>query len=704
MSAPPFEVDHARLRRLLDASARIGASQDPARPGLDRRALAPNDLAGRAWLKKIAVDLGLSVHEDAAMNVHFRLGWPEDEDDGANPTPARPAVVTGSHHDAVGGGGALDGALGVVAGIEALARVRELQRSGALPARLTYPLEVVDFTDEEGRFGGMFGSMCTAGTIDADALLKLKDVAGAGAAQTLADARGRGETAAQAARNAVAQARYARGSVRAYVELHIEQGPVLDTAGETLGVVSGICGLWKARWTLTGQANHAGTTPMRLRRNAFEGCAAVQGAIPALLERHGNANGATVCTIGAVNVVPNVPNVVPGVCVFTTEVRDEDPAVLAAMQAALRAQLRDVAERFGLGCEVHVMSDMAPVAADRAVMGVLRRECARAGVAKARVMPSGAAHDAQQMANVGPMGMLFVPSIDGVSHHHSERTHFADVARGASVLLNALVALATGAADGAAAARALEAELDDGGDDNNDGAAAAAGGASGEAAAAAARSTAASHTALLCIDLQDMSPTSAREGTDFDDASVAAFRAGLPPVLARVRAAQEAARALRGCEVVHCRIMSKTRDGRDRSALHKRMQIHVPPSAVPGGASSSSSSQQGRWLDGVAPAGDELVFNKTGSNAFCTTNIHYVLGNVGVRSLVCCGVLTDECVAGTVKAACDLGYACTVLEDACLAGAPERHAGAIATLRRFARVTSTAAWLAEVGHGRKAAL
>ena len=197
------------------------------------------------------------------------------------------------------------------------------------------------------------------------------------------------------------------------------------------------------------------------------------------------------------------------------------------------------------------------------------------------------------------------------------------------------------------------------------------------------------NVALLCIDLQEMPPTTSREDVDFSTADVAAFEAGKGTLLQNVKSAQCHARD-NGMEVVHCKITSMTKDGRDRSRLHKRMGIHVPPPS----AGAQGSSAAGSWMSGVGPRDDEIVFLKTGSNAFVCTNIDYVLKNMGIDRLVCCGVLTDECVAGTVKAACDLGYECTVLEDACLAGSLERHRGSIMTLARFASVCSTAAWVA----------
>lgn len=185
--------------------------------------------------------------------------------------------------------------------------------------------------------------------------------------------------------------------------------------------------------------------------------------------------------------------------------------------------------------------------------------------------------------------------------------------------------------------------------------------------------------ALLCIDLQNMPPTTARQGVDFDTSEVESFETQLPQTLVQVKTAQDYARA-RGLELVHCRIESRTMDGRDRSLLHRRMGIHVPPGSA-------------QWLPGVEPEGDEIVFNKTGSNAFCCTNIEFVLKNLQITTLVCCGVLTDECVAGTVKAASDLGYNCLVLTDACQAAVPERHTAALKTLSRFATLSTTDEWL-----------
>ena len=253
-------VNRERLRRLLDESSAIGL--DPAAgPGLYRAALSEPDTEGREWLVSTMKDIGLEVFTDGALNIHGRL---------SSGTASKSVVMTGSHHDTVRGGGRLDGALGVIAGIECLARIKEL----GVP--LKHGLEVVNFTDEEGRFGGMLGSMCLAGKLSPKEILGMSSHDGQRAAALLALRSGlKPESGAQqsqkameeAAAKAAADAAYGSDQVHAYVELHIEQGPVLDAAGESVGVVSGICGLWKVQAVLCGQANHAGTTPMAMRKS-----------------------------------------------------------------------------------------------------------------------------------------------------------------------------------------------------------------------------------------------------------------------------------------------------------------------------------------------------------------------------------------------------------------------------------------------------
>ena len=182
-------------------------------------------------------------------------------------------------------------------------------------------------------------------------------------------------------------------------------------------------------------------------------------------------------------------------------------------------------------------------------------------------------------------------------------------------------------------------------------------------------------TALLSIDMQNFPPTTNRDGVDFTEEDVKSYPHRLESVKRNAKQVLKHARA-KGMEVVFCRIVSKTKDGRDRSLLHKHMGIHVLP----------HGDKRAQFLRGIGPKGDEMVFNKTGSNAFEVTNLDYVLKNVGIKKLIVMGLLTDECVAGTVKSAADLGFDVTVLEDACTAATQKRHDASILGLRRFAKI------------------
>ena len=637
-------------------------------------------MKGRAWLKQQMKDCGLDIYEDAALNIHGFLPVKAGASY-SKPTPEKQHIVTGSHHDTVIGGGHLDGALGVLAGIECLARIKELISEGEI--ELKYPLEVIDFTDEEGRFGGMFGSMCVSGNIKgAEHIMKMKSAdSGENLIDLLKKTQGSSLSSQEFCQRCL-DTRYEKGSVAAYVELHIEQGPVLEQMKEQIGVVTGICGLWKIEVTFGGQANHAGTTPMNLRRNAFEGCAQMQVSIGDILKRCGKST--TVCTIGTVKLVPNCPNVVPGEATFTIELRDEHPEIVESMSKEVLKTLNSIAAKLDLTMKYRTMSNMPPVLADKGIQEIIMRygsvETEKQNLPSPRIMPSGAAHDAQQIASIGPMGMIFVPSINGISHHFSENTKLEDLISGANILLNTMIELAVKGIekrDNGHNERSLKKQkiFHEASEKKN-----------GEQLAAIHPKT-----VLLCIDLQNMEPTSERSDVDFNADDVNTFKSKLPQLIENVSQLQQFARSTpSSMEVVHCRIMSRTKDGRDRSKLHKRMNIHVPPA----NGAEVGDEGQGSFMKGVGPMGDEMVFNKTGSNAFVTTNLHYVLSNMDVTKLVCCGVLTDECVAGTVKAACDLGYDCTVVEDACLAGTQDRHDAAIATVRRFANVvTSTEKFL-----------
>lgn len=407
-----LSVDLQRLQRDVDELAGVGRGEGH---GIYRMAFSDGDMAGRAWLESRIKDAGLAFHADGAANLHGVLEAGGDA----------PHVLTGSHIDTIPGAGHLDGALGVLCGLEAL---RALKESG-LP--LKRGLEVVAFSDEEGRFGGMFGSQAFSGQLTPGMILEAEDADGV----RLVDAMQRqGLNAMDALR-----AQRAPGSVHAFVELHIEQGPVLDRSAISIGVVEAITGLFRWDVVLSGAANHAGTTPMDMRQDAFQGLAEFASQLDRVLEEEGGAR--SVATIGHVSLSPGAANVVPGEARFILEVRDTDSAVLDALARALRRTLSTIARRRGLMFEFSVVSEIAPVPCDAAVMAAIEAAASELEMQTLHI-PSGAAHDTQMVARVAPAGMIFVPSKEGRSHSPAEWTAWDDIEKGANVLLNTLYKLA----------------------------------------------------------------------------------------------------------------------------------------------------------------------------------------------------------------------------------------------------------------------
>ncbi|MDX1811970.1 MAG: Zn-dependent hydrolase, partial [Gammaproteobacteria bacterium] len=252
MTATLLTINSERLRDDIDKLGQIGRRDNR---GLYRMAFSDGDMQGRQWLKTQIENAGLYFCEDGAANLHARHNWDEN----------KPSVVTGSHLDTIPGAGHLDGALGVLAGLEALRRLKEEK----LPLNL--PLELIAFTDEEGRFGGMFGSQAICGQLTPEKIYNAVDLDG----NSIVDAMGHCGYDAMAA----LMARRSPESIHAFVEMHIEQGPVLDAEKISIGIVEGIAGLFKWNVTLKGNSNHAGSTPMDMRQDAFQGLAEVAGQI-----------------------------------------------------------------------------------------------------------------------------------------------------------------------------------------------------------------------------------------------------------------------------------------------------------------------------------------------------------------------------------------------------------------------------------------
>lgn len=366
-------------------------------------AYSPADMAGRVLVEQRLSGLGLDVRRDAAANVIGTL---------AGTRPSLRPIAIGSHTDTVPEGGPLDGALGVAA---AIACARAIRSSGL---EMRHSLEVIDFAAEEATMGGgVLGSRAMAGQLE---LSELEGPAwdGRPISQHLETAGVEPERFATAARP--------KDSLAAYLELHIEQGGVLEQEGAQIGVVEGIVGIRRYELTFLGQANHAGTTPMRGRRDALVMAAPFVSGVRELALAEG-----IVGTVGTLAVHPGASNVIPGRVELTCEIRSLDDGVLT------RAEWRLVELASAQGGTMEPLSATAPVRSARRLVDALTSACGRLGLSY-RVMPSGAGHDAMCMAAITDMVMLFVPSRGGVSHSPDEYTSREDIGRGARVLLETL--------------------------------------------------------------------------------------------------------------------------------------------------------------------------------------------------------------------------------------------------------------------------
>jgi allantoate deiminase len=391
----------------LDDLARIGGGDDG---GVTRVAWSPELFRAYAWAGDRLRALGLETEIDAAGNLIGR--WHAGD-------AARGAVLVGSHLDTVPSGGRFDGALGVVAAVHAVTALKE---EGFEPAR---PLWVVAFMDEEGtRFDtALFGSRAFAG----------EDVAGLG---ERVDASGRPLREAMAAAGfdfGRIGAAHRIGDVDAYLELHIEQGPALEAAGAEIGVVASIVGMRGYRVRLTGQANHAGTTPMESRRDALAGAS----RIVLELRDTARAREAVTANVGKISIEPGGANVVPGLVDFTIDVRAPTAETLAELELLIQATVMRIADEEGLVPELEPTFALEPLVLDAGLVDVVERAAVAEGATAVR-MPSGAGHDAMPIGRRVPAAMIFVPSRGGLSHSPLEYTSPDHVALGTQVLTRAL--------------------------------------------------------------------------------------------------------------------------------------------------------------------------------------------------------------------------------------------------------------------------
>lgn len=407
-----MKIDGDRLfRRFSD----LGALTDPDHPWT-RRAFTPLFDEGRTFLRAEMEKVGLDVRVDPAGNLIGRL---EGSD------PALPPIMTGSHSDTVPDGGRFDGIAGVLCGIEA---AQALADAGM---RLRHPVEVVDFLAEEPTDFGVscIGSRGLSGALADDMLARRHPETGEALADAIRRIGGDPDR-----RQAV--------HPKAFVELHIEQGPVLERTGTAIGVVSSIVGILRAEVTVTGRPDHAGTTPMNLRHDALAGAA----RLIAWISETAGARAAAlpeaylVATVGRLSVSPNAANIVPARVSFILDVRSSDVAERDRLVNDLQAVAPDLLRPLRLDSALTVQSTSQPAQMDARVQQCIAEACVTTGHTH-RVMPSGAGHDAGFLSRQCPTGMLFVPCRDGRSHCPEEWASQGDLEAGTEVLMRTLMLL-----------------------------------------------------------------------------------------------------------------------------------------------------------------------------------------------------------------------------------------------------------------------
>jgi len=404
-----LRVDGARLMRRLAALGEIGPIEGG---GNNRLALTDADKEGRDLVVTWMHDLGLAVGIDEIGNV---VGTRAGRESG-------PPVMTGSHIDTVRTGGRYDGNLGVLAGLEV---VEVLEGAGIITRR---PLAVGFFTNEEGsRFQpDMMGSLTYVGGIPLEEALDVAAIDG----PTVGDELVRIGYAGPLPCPGPAPA--------AFVELHIEQGPVLEARDTTIGAVEGVQGISWQELTIIGQSNHAGTTPISMRRDAGLAAAEIVTYLRRLADELG---GHQVATVGRLDLHPDLVNVIPGRAVLTVDLRNTDPLLLADAEAALADFCEELERKQGVEIRSRSLARFDPVTFDPDTVLLVEKTAERLGYSVHR-LPSGAGHDAQMMARVCPAAMVFTPSRGGISHNPAEHTDPEHLEAGANVLLQVLLELA----------------------------------------------------------------------------------------------------------------------------------------------------------------------------------------------------------------------------------------------------------------------
>jgi N-carbamoyl-L-amino-acid hydrolase len=414
-----IQIDQARLLNELNTLARFTGAE-PASEGtaVTRIVFSVDDLRARAWLRDLATAEGFEVRDDPVGNIFIR--WPGTE-------PNLPAIATGSHTDAIPHAGMYDGTVGVLGGLEAM---RTLKHNGLRPRR---SIELIMLTSEEPtRFGiGCLGSRLLAGTLDperADALQD-KDEASLNAVRTAAGFAG-----------PLSSVRLPPNHYHAWIELHIEQGPLLEREGIPIGIVTSIAAPAGYRFTITGFGGHAGALLMPDRKDAL--CAAAELIL--FVEKHTLATGAidTVATVGTCEVHPGAVNSVPSRVVLQLDIRDTDPARREAVMQAVRRDFEELRQRRKVTITEELVNADTPAQSSPHTVELLEQICNEQGI-RYKKMVSRAYHDSLFMARLAPIAMIFIPCRNGVSHRPDEFAKPEDIALGTQVLAQTLAKLAS---------------------------------------------------------------------------------------------------------------------------------------------------------------------------------------------------------------------------------------------------------------------
>ena len=401
-------IDGARLNRTLQELGRFGDSPQ----GMQRIAFSPDDVAGRRYIMSLMSQAGLDIRIDAGGNIIARK---------EGSVAGLPAIGMGSHSDTVPSGGKYDGALGVMAALECAQTLADNHLT------LRHPVEVMVFTNEEGtRFHRwLLGSRAMSGLLLPEDLAAVDDE-GVTLASRMSDIGGD--------LSRVDEAQRAAGELAAFFELHIEQGPTLYQTGTPIGVVTGITGRALFEVEIDGMANHAGTTPMPDRHDALVSASRLVLAVQRMAAEDEICR---VATTGAIEAHPNAANVIPGKARISVEFRDVSMDALSAAETELRRAVERVSSDEGVTMQIHRQRFTSAVPIADSMQAMVEEAAGRSSLESQR-LPSGAGHDAQALAQIAEMAMIFVPSVNGISHSPEEFTTPEDCANGAQTLLNLL--------------------------------------------------------------------------------------------------------------------------------------------------------------------------------------------------------------------------------------------------------------------------